>query len=373
MTELQRTVLYEWHAAHGETVDFAGWEMPVRYSSINKEHKAVRENVGIFDVSHMGRIWVRGSGSESFLNKLAARDMRTVKETQAAYTFMLNENAGFRDDVIITKFTDDEWLVVCNAGNLDKIWGWMQEHSAGFDVQLDNQSAHSAMIAVQGPQARPLMQKLAGEELPGRFRAGWITINGMKILFSGTGYTGEDGAELMYFDESEQLTEKATELWQLLVDNGAEPCGLGARDTLRLEAGYSLYGNDMDESTHVLESSLAFVPFMHMDKDVDYIGKEAVLAKKGNEEQMRVFFKLTKRGVARHGYKVLVDGKEAGEVASGTMSPTTKEFIGIAFVPYALREVGSRFTIDVKGKLIEAEVINVPIYDTSKYGVKRTQ
>ncbi len=371
MSELKKTILYSWHKEHGQIVDFAGWAMPVRYSDITTEHMAVRENCGIFDVSHMGRIWIRGPGAFDLLDTLVVRDLSKVKENQAAYSFMLNERAGFRDDVIVTKFTDEEWLLVCNAGNLDKIWEWVQLHGKNFDVQLENKSAQSAMFAVQGPKAREIISSMTDDELPGRFRAGWITLDGQKVLFSGTGYTGEDGGEIALFDDSEELESKALKLWQSFIDKGAEPCALGARDTLRLEAGYSLYGNDMDEDTHVLESSLAFVPFAHIHKDRDYIGKEATLAKEGKEEKFRVFFKLVERGVARHGYPVIVDGEEAGVVTSGTRSPLTKEFIGMAYIPYTLKEVGSRFHVQVKRKVLEAEVIPFPIYDTKKYGYAR--
>jgi aminomethyltransferase len=371
MSNLQRTLLFDYHKQHGETVDFAGWEMPVRYSSINQEHHAVRDNVGLFDVSHMGRIWVRGLDSTKYLDRLVTRDMTKVAESQAAYTFMLNEKAGFRDDVIITKFDEKEWLVVCNAGNLNKIWDWMKEHSRDYDVQMENLSSSSVMIAVQGPNSRKLMSELTDHELPRRFRADWITLLGIKVLFSGTGYTGEDGAELMIFGDQDQVKNDGIKLWTAMVEKGAEPCGLGARDTLRLEAGYSLYGNDMDENTHLLESSLAFVPFAHIDKDTNYIGKTAIMEKKGKEEKMRIFFKLLKRGIARHGYPVVIDGERVGVVTSGTMSPTTKESIGMAFVPISHKDIGVKFQIDVKGKLIDAEVCNFPIYDPKKYGISR--
>ena len=371
MSELKKTILYNWHKEHGQIVDFEGWAMPVRYTDITKEHMAVRENCGIFDVSHMGRILIKGKGAFDLLDTLVARDLSKVKLTQAAYTFMLNERGGFRDDVIVTKFADDDWLLVCNAGNLDKIWGWVQLHAKNFDVQLDNRSSKSAMVAVQGPKAREIISSMTDDELPGRFRAGWITLNGQKVLFSGTGYTGEDGGEITLFDDSPDLEKKATKLWNSFIEKGVEPCALGARDTLRLEAAYSLYGNDMDEDTHVLESSLAFIPFAHIHKERNYIGKEAVLAKEGKEEKFRVFFKLLDKGVARHGYPVIVDGKEAGIVTSGTRSPLTKEFIGMAYIPFELKEIGSHFNVQVKKKVLKAEVTPFPIYDTKKYGYAR--
>ncbi len=360
---MQKTILNEWHREHGELIDFNGWEMPVRYSSINQEHLAVRNNVGIFDVSHMGRYFVRGAEAESFLDYLVPRDVKAVKEGQAAYTFMLNERAGFRDDVIITKFSQTEFLVVCNAGNREKIWEWMNQHAEGKEVMLEDRSAQSTMIAVQGPKAREVLQSLTEEELPKRFRAGYIILDGIKALFSGTGYTGEDGGEIIIFNEDQgQLKAESVQLWEKLIELGAEPCGLGARDTLRMEVGYPLYGNDIDEETHVLESGLAFKPFMVKDKESGYIGQQAVLAKEGKIERFRVNFKLLKRGVPRHGYKVIIDGEERGVVTSGTMSPMTKECFGMAYVPISHKEPGSKFHVDVRGRLIEAVVLDGPIY-----------
>lgn len=360
---MQKTILNDWHREHGELIDFNGWEMPVRYSSINQEHMAVRNSVGIFDVSHMGRYFVEGSDAESLLDYLVPRDVKAVKEGQAAYTFMLNEKAGFRDDVIITKFSQNEFMVVCNAGNREKIWNWMNKHAEGKNVELTNKSDQSTMIAVQGPKAREILQTLTPDELPKRFRAGYITLDGIEVLFSGTGYTGEDGGEVIVFNEDlDRLKEDSVRLWNKFIEKGAEPCGLGARDTLRMEVGYPLYGNDIDEETHVLESGLAFKPFMVKDKESGYVGKEAVLAKDGKIERFRVNFKLLKRGVPRHGYKVIIDGQERGVVTSGTMSPMTKECFGMAYVPISHKEPGSKFQVDVRGRLIDAVVIDGPIY-----------
>ena len=359
---MKRTILYDWHKKHGELIDFNGWEMPVRYTSINEEHLAVRNNWGIFDVSHMGRYFVSGSDAQAFLDYLVPRDIKAVKESQAAYTFMLNEQAGFKDDLIITKFNQDNFLVVCNAGNREKIWNWMKQHAENRDVTLTDKS-NSVMIAAQGPNARETLAKITDDELPKRFRTGYITLNGIKVLFSGTGYTGEDGGEITIFAEDvDDLTKRATELWEKFVELGAKPCGLGARDTLRMEVGYPLYGNDIDETTHVLESGLAFKPFMVKDKEPGYIGKRAVLEKEGKIERFRVMFKLLKRGVPRHGYKVIIDGEEKGVVTSGTMSPLTKDCFGMAYVPISHKEPGSKFFVDIRGRLIEAEVLDGPIY-----------
>lgn len=359
---MQKTILNEWHKEHGELIDFNGWEMPVRYSSINQEHLAVRNKVGIFDVSHMGRYFVKGKDAETLLDYLVPRDVKAIKEGQAAYTFMLNEKAGFRDDVIITKFSPTEFMVVCNAGNREKIWDWMNKHGEGKEVELVDKSK-STMIAVQGPKAREILQTMTDDTLPKRFRAGYISLEGIRVLFSGTGYTGEDGGEIIIFnDDIDELKQDSIRLWEKLIEKGTEPCGLGARDTLRMEVGYPLYGNDIDEETHVLESGLAFKPFMVKDKEGGYIGQKAVLEKEGKLERFRVNFKLLKRGIPRHGYKVIIDGEEKGVVTSGTMSPMTKECFGMAYVPISHKEPGSKFHVDVRGKLIEAVVLDGPIY-----------
>lgn len=381
-----RTVLYQAHVNAGaEFTDFGGFEMPVRYedSNIIDEHLAVREEAGMFDVSHMGRYWVTGADAKAFLDWLVPRNIMSLSDGRAGYTFMLNERGGFRDDVIISQLAAEEFMVVCNAGNRPKIWQWMTEHMKSWQVKgkqlaMEDRSEQSAMLAVQGPKAMTIIAELSGDnELPEtRFRLKWITINGERILFSTTGYTGENGGELILLADDE-LEQKSIALWDTFLARGVKPCALGARDTLRLEAGYCLYGNDIDEETHLLESALDFKPFAVIDKESGYIGQEAVLAKQGKVNRVRVGFKLLKRGIPRHGYPVMVNDQEAGVVTSGTNSPIDKESIGMAYVPIELKEPGSRFFIDMRGnrkkaKLVEAEVISFPSYDTTKYGGTRS-
>ncbi|MCY3411369.1 MAG: glycine cleavage system aminomethyltransferase GcvT [Candidatus Heimdallarchaeota archaeon] len=374
----QKTALYEAHVALDATmVDFGGFLMPMRYkkTSIVDEHMIVRNEVGMFDTSHMGRIWITGKDALDFIDYLVPRNIKNLSDYQSGYTYMLNEQGGFRDDVIISRFNQEEYMLVCNAGNLKKIWLWVNSFAnlwklAGKDLRLENRSEKSAMIAVQGPKAMSILESLANAELPDkRFRTQWITINNDKVLFSSTGYTGASGGELMIFAD-EDLEKKAIALWNLLLDQGVIPCALGSRDTLRMEAGYRLYGNDISEEINLLESGLDFVPFAHIDKETGFVGQEAVLALRGKTSRVFVGFKLLEKGIARHGNKVIVDGKEVGEVLSGTQSPLTKEPFGMALVPIELKELGSNFQIDIRGKLKIAEVVNFPIYDENKYGIK---
>ncbi len=368
---MRKTALHAWHKKNGELIDFNGWEMPVRYTSINEEHLAVRNNAGFFDVSHMGRYMVTGSDAEALLDILVPRNIASLKLHQAGYTFMLNENAGFHDDVIVTKMDENEYLVVCNAGNREKIWNWIKKNIKSTNVKLSDISDHTSMIAIQGPNARKIISDLAGDELPKRFRVGHVRINNEQMLFSGTGYTGEDGGELFVFAESEkELITKTEALIELLLNNSVVPCGLGARDTLRMEAGYSLYGNDITEDIDVVSADLAFKPFLDMDKQPDFIGKSAVSKLKHHHPMKRVFFKLIKKGVPRHDYKIYQGEVEVGFVSSGTISPLTKEGFGIGYIKTDIET--ENLSVLLHKKPAEIEVIKFPLYDSTRYGISRT-
>lgn len=375
----KRTPLYEAHLAlNGKMVDFAGYLMPIRYkkTSIIDEHLQVRNSVGMFDTSHMGRYWVTGKDAKELLDYLVPRDIMKLSDGIAGYSFMLNESGGFRDDVIISQFTETEFMIVCNAGNRDKIWRWIVSYAnlwikAGKEIVLEDKSDASAMIAVQGPKAISLLEKLSGVKLPDkRFRVQWIEILGEKILFSTTGYTGENGGELIIFKDLGTIDPVATKIWNLLLENEVMPCALGSRDTLRMESGYRLYGNDIEEHIHLLESGLDFYPFADIDSESGYIGQPAVLDRKGKIDLTFVGFKLLDKGIPRHEHKVIIDGEEKGVVLSGTQSPVTKVQFGMALVPLSHKDLGSRFEIDIRGKLKRAEVVNFPIFDKNTYGIK---
>ncbi|MCE7736619.1 MAG: glycine cleavage system aminomethyltransferase GcvT [Candidatus Heimdallarchaeota archaeon] len=372
-----KTVLYDSHVALGaDMVDFAGFMMPVRYkTNIVEEHLAVRNNVGMFDTSHMGRYWITGSEAKQFLDFLVPRNIMKLQDGRSGYTFILNKDGGFKDDVIISQFSDEELMLVCNAGNRPKIWSWINAIASewvkeGKNIKLEDRSKSSCMIAVQGPKAFPVLEEIFGSELPtNRFRVKWVDYKNEKYLFSTTGYTGSAGGEVIIFGDESDIQEKAEKFWNLLLEKQVIPCALGSRDTLRLEAGYRLYGNDLSEELHLLESGLDFYPFVDIEKETGYMGQQAVLEMQGKADKTVVAFKLLDRGIARHDYNVIIEGEERGKVLSGSQSPMTKESFGMALVPLSHKEIGSRFSIQIRKKFIEAKVIKLPIYDESKYGV----
>lgn len=331
----EKTVLYDSHVALGaDMVDFAGFLMPVRYkTNIVEEHMTVRNNAGMFDTSHMGRYWVTGTDAKEYLNYLVPRNIMNLQDGKSGYTFVLNEDGGFKDDVIISQFSEHELMLVCNAGNRPKIWDWMNELLAkwkaeGKDIQLEDRSTTSCMIAVQGPRAIPILENIFNVELPtARFAVKWIEFNGEKLLFTTTGYTGSAGGEVIIFGDLNNIQNKAVAFWDLLLQKEVTPCALGSRDTLRLEAGYRLYGNDLSEELHVLESGLDFYPFIDIQKKTGFIGQQAVLAMQGNTDKTVVAFKLLGRGIARHDYPVIIEDKEVGRVLSGTQSPIDRKSV----------------------------------------------
>ncbi|MHA2031676.1 MAG: glycine cleavage T C-terminal barrel domain-containing protein [Candidatus Kariarchaeaceae archaeon] len=344
----QKTVLFDAHVKLGaDMVDFAGYMMPVRYgqSSIVDEHLAVRNNVGMFDTSHMGRYWVTGQDSKSFLDFLVPRNIMKLEDGRSGYTFILNRNGGFKDDVIISQFSDTEFMLVCNAGNRGKIWEWIngiaeEWRKEGKNVGLIDRSNVSCMIAVQGPRSIPILEVIFRTELPtNRFRVKWVNYKNDKYLFSTTGYTGAAGGEVMIFSDEANIQNEAIKFWDTLLDKGIIPCALGSRDTLNIT------------------------------KESGYMGQQAVLEKQGKTHQTVVAFKLLGRGIARHDYNVIINEKEMGKVLSGTQSPMTKESFGMALVPLSHKEIGSKFQIQIRKKRINAEVIKLPIYDEAEYGV----
>ena len=279
-----QTQLYTWHAKNGDIVDFAGFKMPVMYTSIIEEHWTVRNSVGIFDVSHMGRMWIQGKDSEEFLNVLVPRDLSKTVVGRASYTFMLNEQGGFRDDLVFERMEENKWLLVWNAGNYEKILQWIKSllelirNFYNLEVELENVSRSTAMYALQGPQAEEVLKRVLPKNTtpPSSWNILQSTIDGCDVVISGTGYTGESGYEIIVLDTSNEDVAKATKVWTKLLQEGTDfdikPCGLGARDSLRLEAGYHLYGNDITERINPLEADLNFPPFIHINKP-SFIGK----------------------------------------------------------------------------------------------------
>jgi len=354
----KKTPLYDCHLdAGGKIVDFGGWDMPIHYGSQIQEHNAVREAAGMFDVSHMTIVDVRGPDAKAYLQKLLANDVDKLKETgKALYTGMLNNTGGVIDDLIVYRM--DGWFrTVVNCATREKDLEWMTAHTKGFDISL-TERPELAMVAVQGPEARGMVQKIRPEAaeliddlkiFQGLPQQGWF--------YARTGYTGEDGLEIMI------PQEEAADFWQQLADAGVQPCGLGARDTLRLEAGMNLYGNDMDESVSPLAAGMGWT-IAWEPSDRDFIGRSALEEEKASGMTMKqVGLVLETRGVMRSHQKVLVDGDGEGEVTSGTFSPSLQCSIAIARVP---ANTGETAQVDLRGKLTDVKVIKLPFVRNGK-------
>ena len=349
-TALRRTSLYEQHRQAGaRLVPFAGWEMPVQYEGIRQEHMAVREAVGVFDVSHMGQVETRGPDAARFLQHLLSNDIRLIPEGGSQYGVMCREDGGILDDLITYRLAECEFLTVTNAANHEKDLAWLQGHVADFDVDVLDVADQFAMLAVQGPAARSLVHSLADGSLPARLHCTQRSVAGQAALVCGTGYTGEDGVELL-IDPA-----RAPAVWDALLSGGAKPTGLGARDTLRMEACFHLYGNDMDEHRGPIEAGLGWC----CKEDTGFIGAESVAAARaaGPAEKL-VPFTIEGPGIARAGNPVV----GGGEVTSGTFSPCLERGIGMAYVPADSAQPGTQFEIDVRGTIRPAVVQRKPLY-----------
>ncbi len=356
---MKQTPLYGRHKALGaKVIDFGGWAMPVQYSGILDEHKAVREAAGIFDVSHMGEVWFRGPRAAEAVQKLVTNDVAKLVDGGAMYSCACRPHGGIVDDLIIYRQTGESFLIVVNASNIDKDYGWFVEQ-AGALCDVVNRSDEFALLAVQGPRAVGLVQSLAdapvAELKSFHFRP--ATVGGVATQVARTGYTGEDGFEIFC------ASADAEKLWDALLDAGSavglKPIGLGARDTLRLEAKLSLYGNDIDEEHTPHEAGLGWVV-----KGRGFIGEEALARQKAEGVTRKlVGFVMKERGTARHGYPI-VDGdcKPIGVVTSGSLGPTVGANIGLGYVPTALAQPGTRLQIDCRGKSAAAEVVQGPFY-----------
>lgn len=346
---MKRTPLYDRHAEAGaKLVPFAGWEMPVQYEGVLAEHRATRTRIGLFDVSHMGQVRTTGPDAEAFLQRVLSNDVAKVAPGGAQYSVLCNEDGGVLDD-LFTYRLEDGWLTVTNAANHEQDLAWLQQHAGGFDVEVVDAADEFAMVAVQGPAARELVQAMADGPLPERFSARRQYVGGHRMLVCGTGYTGEDGVELLC-DPGD-----APALWDELVRRGGAPVGLAARDTLRLEACFHLYGNDLMVSRGPIEAGLGWC----CKEATGFIGSEAVakVRAEGPAEKL-VPFKLTAGGIARQGNAVV----GGGEVTSGTHSPMLEVGIGMAYLPAERAEPGTEFVIDVRGKERPAVVAKKPLY-----------
>ncbi|PLV58967.1 glycine cleavage system aminomethyltransferase GcvT [Thermotoga sp. KOL6] len=358
---MKKTPLYEKHVDLGaKMVDFAGWSMPLYYTSIFEEVKAVREAVGVFDVSHMGEILIEGVDTEAFVDFLVTNDFSNIPSGKAMYTVMCNERGGIIDDLVVFKIESTKAIMVVNAANIEKDFNWVKAHVDGFDVRVSNVSEETSLIAFQGPRAQEALQSVMKINLDeiSYYSFQETKINDIDVLVSRTGYTGEDGFELMV------NSNDAVEIWNLLVrlagEIGGKPAGLGARDVCRLEAAYLLYGQDMDENTNPFEVGLSWV--VKMNKN--FIGKEALLEAKNRVTRKIAALVLSGRRIARKGYKVLKDGMNVGEVTSGNFSPTLNKSIALAFVPKTLK-VGDLLEVVFPNDSVKAEIVKKPFYKGS--------
>jgi aminomethyltransferase len=330
-------------------VPFAGWEMPVQYEGIRQEHLNVRHAAGIFDVSHMGQVHTRGPDALAFLQRMLSNDVRRLPEGGAQYSVLCREDGGVLDDLFTYRLGACEFLTVTNAANHDKDFGWLHSHATDFDVDVLDVTSRFAMLAVQGPQAREVVAELSDGALPARFHVTERTVAGAPMLVCGTGYTGEDGVELLLDPED------APKVWDALVAAGAHPAGLGARDTLRLEVCFHLYGNDLMEARGPIEAGLGWC----CKEETGFIGAEAVAAvRQDGPREKLIAFLIDGPGIARQGNPVI----GGGEVTSGTFSPSLERGIGMAYVPAERSEPGARLEIDVRGTLRAAVVERKPLY-----------
>jgi aminomethyltransferase len=355
-----RTPLYDWHMAHGaRMVDFAGWDMPVQYTSIIDEHTAVRTAAGLFDISHMGRLSFGGPDALALIQKVYTNNAAAMKDMQVRYGLVCNDQGGIRDDVLVYRWPYG-WAMVVNASNREKILGWLAESKGGLNVDIRDQTTDTCMIAVQGPKAVALCQGLTeadGGKLS-YYHAAPTRYQGKQCVISRTGYTGEDGIEIMIGKDM------AAPVWEDLVRRGAKPCGLGARDTLRLEAAMPLYGHELSEEIDPFQAGLDWA--VKMDKG-DFRGREALVRRRADVKlPKRVGLELPGKRIAREGAKVRAGANEIGHVTSGTFSPTLNKTIAMAYVDPSFTARGTAVSVDIRGKDENARIVPLPFYKRAK-------
>lgn len=373
---MRRTQLYEVHRKTAEMTTFANFEMPLCYKGITAEHLAVRNSVGVFDISHMGRVTITGSDAENFLNYVLTNDTSTLTPNSALYSVMCNENGGIIDDLVVSRLDKEKFMLVPNATNRDKDYNWLVQKAEGFKVKIEDVSDKVAMLAVQGPNAEKTLQKICNVDLSKieRFKCAPARLADVEVFLSRTGYTGEDGFEIYVWNATLENPDNAIKVWNTILkagaDFGIQPCGLGARDTLRLEAGLCLYGNDIDETITPLEAKLSFV--VKFQKN-NFIGKNALLKQKDEGvKRRRVGLQMIEHGIPRQGFKIYNDKDEnIGNVTSGTFSPLLKCGIAMAYVQTIYAQEGNIVNVEIRGKNAKAKIAPFPFYDAEKYGYKR--
>ncbi len=354
----------------GKMVDFGGWDMPVQYSAgVIEEHMATRTRAGLFDVSHMGEIWVEGSDAVQFVNRLTTNDVTKLAECQAHYSAFTNQEGGVVDDLLVYRFHRERLLLVVNAGTTEKDWDWINSHQSEHeDVVLRNASSEYCQIAIQGPNAIEILKPLTATDIDS-MKYYWFEkgqVDGVEAIISRTGYTGEDGFEIYAdADKAEQIWNRLLESGSYGTPNGILPCGLAARNTLRLEAAMSLYGHELDDEITPLEAGLGWIT--KFEKEGGFIGRDALAEQKANGLKRKIVgFEMTEPGIARDGFDVFVDSEKAGSVTSGSPAPFLKKNIGLAFLPVEFAKAGQKIKIDIRGKHVAAKVVPTPFYKREK-------
>lgn len=356
--DLKRTPLYEEHRAAGaRLVPFAGWEMPVQYAGVKEEHLAVREHCGVFDVSHMGEIETRGPGAQSFLQRALSNDVGKLEIGGAQYSCLCAADGGILDDLFTYRLAEDRFLTVSNAANHESDLAHLLDLAADFEVEVSDVASDYAMLAVQGPEARGIVAGLADSELPPRMRTAWAEVAGVPMLVCGTGYTGEAGVELLL------PRAQAPVVWRALLDAGATPAGLGARDTLRLEVCFHLHGNEIGPDRNPIEAGLGWC----CKEETGFLGCEAIAAARGQgTTEKLVALTISDRGIPRAGNPLLADGEVIGALTSGTFAPSLGLGAGMGYVRSDLASPGTRLEVDIRGKHRAAEIKAMPLYEKSK-------
>jgi aminomethyltransferase len=362
MSELKRTPLFPLYAGFPcqRCIDFGGWELPVQFYGIVQEHDAVRQKAGLFDVSHMGEFLVTGQDAEAFLQQLTTNDVSRISVGQAQYTLMCYPDGGVVDDLLVYKLSNEQFLLVVNASNIDKDWEWLTDHLIG-DVVMENQSEQTALLALQGPLAASILSRVTDANVDSLSSFRFINkaeVCGRTVLLSRTGYTGEDGFEIY------AAANDAPHIWTTLLEEGKSdgliPVGLGARDTLRFEAKLPLYGQELSKDISPLEAGVGF--FVKLDKG-DFIGRDALVKQKSEGLPRKlVGLELVDRGIPRPHYPVYADGRKIGEVTTGTQSPTLKRNLGLALLDIAYTELDTEVLVEIRGKMLKARIVKAPFY-----------
>lgn len=362
MDSVKKTPLYEIHKKYkGKMINFSGWILPVQYEDISKEHEAVRNRAGLFDVSHMGEVEVIGPQAFDFIQNLITNDISVLQNNGVLYTLMCYPDGGVVDDLLVYKYNNEHYLLVINAGNIEKDYQWMLDNKGAYDFQIQNISHEISQVAIQGPKAELILQKITDMNL-GEIKFFYfkddVKINGVNCLVSRTGYTGEDGFEI-YTSNENVIT-----LWESIMNAGKEynimPAGLGCRDTLRFEVALPLYGNELSKDINPLEAGLGY--FVKLNKE-NFIGKEILVKQKADGLKRKlVGFELPDKGIPRHGYEVYGNRERIGTVTTGYLSPSLKKSIGLALIDMKYTELGTEIEIKVRKKFIKAKVISKKFY-----------